>query len=74
MQRLVRQRAEEPVNLVGVGNVLLPRLGIGQVDHPRRVLLDDLILLRVREDGGDGGEVFLYGRLLDRLSAREIKD
>ena len=50
-------------------NFLHFAFGIWQVDHARWILFDDLVALRIAENSGHDGQVFLHRLFLDRLAA-----
>ena len=66
--RLLCQSIQQFHNLYGRGNVLSGAVCHRQVDHPSRILLDDLIPLGIAENSGDHGQVLLHRGLPDGLA------
>ena len=63
--RLLCQDIQQLLNLCWRGNVLSGAVCHRQIDHPGRILLDDLVPLGVAENGGDHGQVLLHRGLPD---------
>ena len=65
----IAESGEELLHFLHRRNFLHFAFGIWQVDHARWILFDDFVALRIAENSGHDGQVFLHRFFLDRFSA-----